>query len=191
MPFGSIQGGQSIPEIKPDNVRLLVNFGRPAIPGCRDPMGESHISTQILQTRTAARTRSAWIAAIAIPLMLLAPALWNGYPLLQWDTGGNAAQSIPEKCLLFGAGNAFICAVISGPHDRCGARMAWLATTVALIAAIRQLTGDVASRDRSLPARQEIGDAGLVDLVADGAHVIAVRNVEHLGARNDFPERRG
>ena len=49
-------------------------------------------------------------------------------------------------------GNAFICAVISGPHDRYGARMAWLATTVLLIAAIRQLTGDDALRDRSLPA---------------------------------------
>ncbi len=88
-------------------------------------------------------------------------------------------------------GNAFICAVISGPHDRYGARMAWLATTVLLIAAIRQLTGDDASRDRSLPSRQEVGDAGLVDLVTDRAHVIAVRNVEHFGTRNDFPERRG
>jgi hypothetical protein len=87
-------------------------------------------------------------------------------------------------------GNAFICAVISGPHDRYGARMARLATPVVLIAAIRRLAGAEA-RDHSLPARQEVGDAGLVDLVADGAHVIAVRNVEHLGARNDFPERRG
>jgi len=87
-------------------------------------------------------------------------------------------------------GNAFICAVISGPHDRYGARLAWLATTVVLIAAIRQFAGEDA-RERSLPPRQEVGDADLVDLVADGAHVIAVRNVEHLGARNDFPERRG
>jgi peptidoglycan/LPS O-acetylase OafA/YrhL len=86
-------------------------------------------------------------------------------------------------------GNASICAVISGPHDRYGARMAWLATTVVLIAAIRHFTGD--ARERSLPPRQEVGDADLVDLVADGAHVIAVRNVKHLGARNDFPERRG
>ena len=30
-------------------------------------------------------------------------------------------------------GNAFICAVISGPHDRYGARMAWVATFVVLI----------------------------------------------------------
>jgi hypothetical protein len=85
-------------------------------------------------------------------------------------------------------GNAFICAAISGPHDRYGARLAWLATMVVLIAAIRHFTG---GDDRSWPPRQEVGDARLVDLVADGAHVVAVRNVEHLGARNDFPERGG
>ena len=55
-------------------------------------MGESHTSTQTLRARSIADSRSAWIAAIAIPLMLLAPALWNGYPLLQWDTGGYLAQ---------------------------------------------------------------------------------------------------
>ena len=49
-------------------------------------------------------------------------------------------------------GNAFLCAVISGPHDRYGARMAWLATMVVLITAIRLLTGESASRGRSLPA---------------------------------------
>jgi hypothetical protein len=49
-------------------------------------------------------------------------------------------------------GNAFICAVISGPHDRYGARMAWLATAVVLIAAIRLFTGEAAPRDRSGPA---------------------------------------
>jgi hypothetical protein len=39
-------------------------------------------------------------------------------------------------------GNAFICAVISGPHDRYGARMAWVATFVVLIAAVRQFSGE-------------------------------------------------
>jgi len=34
-------------------------------------------------------------------------------------------------------GNAFVCGVISGPHDRYGARMVWIATFVALIAAFR------------------------------------------------------
>jgi hypothetical protein len=70
-------------------------------------MGESHISTQILRARTAADTRSAWVAAIAIPLMLLAPALWNGYPLLQWDTGGYLARwyegyLVPSRSTTFG-----------------------------------------------------------------------------------------
>jgi hypothetical protein len=70
-------------------------------------MGESHISTQILRARTAVDTRSAWVAAVAIPLMLLAPALWNGYPLLQWDTGGYLARwyegyLVPSRSTTFG-----------------------------------------------------------------------------------------
>ena len=39
-------------------------------------------------------------------------------------------------------GNAFICAVISGPHDRYGARMAWVATFTVLIAAVRHFSGE-------------------------------------------------
>jgi hypothetical protein len=45
-------------------------------------------------------------------------------------------------------GNAVICGVISGPHDRYGARIAWVSTAVALIAAIRYLT-DGPSPERS------------------------------------------
>ena len=39
-------------------------------------------------------------------------------------------------------GNAVICGVISGPHDRYGARLVWIATFTVLIAAIRQFSGD-------------------------------------------------
>jgi hypothetical protein len=39
-------------------------------------------------------------------------------------------------------GNAFICGVISGPHDRYGARMAWVATFVVLIAVIKHFSDD-------------------------------------------------
>ena len=45
-------------------------------------------------------------------------------------------------------GNAVICGVISGPHDRYGARLAWIATATALIAAFRYLADD-APRDIS------------------------------------------
>jgi len=41
-------------------------------------------------------------------------------------------------------GNAFICGVISGPHDRYGARMIWVATFTVLIAALRHFADDEA-----------------------------------------------
>jgi hypothetical protein len=45
--------------------------------------------------------------AVFIPLMLLAPALWNGYPLLQSDTGGYLARwyegyLVPSRSTVFG-----------------------------------------------------------------------------------------
>jgi hypothetical protein len=46
-------------------------------------------------------------------------------------------------------GNAFVCGVISGPHDRYGARMVWIATLVVLIAAFRHFAGDDRPRDNS------------------------------------------
>ena len=84
----------------------MVNFGLPAIPGKLVKMGGSHITTQILRARRA-YSRLVWIAAFAIPLMLLAPALWNGYPLLQWDTGGYLARwyegyLVPSRSTVFG-----------------------------------------------------------------------------------------
>ena len=48
-----------------------------------------------------------WIGAAAIPAMLLGPALWNGYPLLQSDTGGYLARwyegyLVPSRSTVFG-----------------------------------------------------------------------------------------
>ncbi|MFB9264411.1 hypothetical protein ACFFWD_14715 [Bradyrhizobium erythrophlei] len=69
-------------------------------------MGGKTITTQILRARLT-ETRSVWIATIAIPLLLLAPAFWNGYPLLQWDTGGYLARwyegyLVPSRSTVFG-----------------------------------------------------------------------------------------
>src|SRR4051812_22479175 len=69
-------------------------------------MGGSQINTQILRARIA-DSRAVWIAAVAVPLMLLAPALWNGYPLLQYDTGGYLARwyegyLVPSRSTAFG-----------------------------------------------------------------------------------------
>ncbi len=64
------------------------------------------ISTQILRARLsdAGLIRA---AVFALPFFLIAPALWNGYPLLQWDTGGYLARwyegyLVPSRSTVFG-----------------------------------------------------------------------------------------
>ncbi len=68
--------------------------------------GREGITTHILRAR-AADSVWVWATTVAIPLMLLAPALWNGYPLLQWDTGGYLARwyegyLVPSRSTVFG-----------------------------------------------------------------------------------------
>ena len=46
-------------------------------------------------------------------------------------------------------GNAFICGVISGPHDRYGARLAWLATFAVLVAVAKVFARHDGLRDSS------------------------------------------
>jgi len=76
---------------------------------------------------------------VALTATLLVAAIfgwrwwWRGFDDLTW-----LAASVSFAVL----GNAFVCAVISGPHDRYGARLAWLPTLVVLIAAIRSFSGD-------------------------------------------------
>ena len=64
------------------------------------------ITTDSLSARAAG---SVWLrlVGIALPLLLLAPAFWNGYPLLQWDTGGYLARwyegyLVPSRSTVFG-----------------------------------------------------------------------------------------
>jgi hypothetical protein len=68
--------------------------------------GRLIINTRALRTRLAV-TGAVWTAAVLIPLFLVAPAIWNGYPLLQWDTGGYLARwyegyLVPSRSTVFG-----------------------------------------------------------------------------------------
>ena len=56
-------------------------------------------------------------------------------------------------------GNAFICGVISGPHDRYGSRLVWIATFTVLIAATGRFSRDDGPGDDSLSLREEIQHA--------------------------------
>ena len=97
-------------------VRRIVESHRQRSSGARDRAPRIHrpdirgtnisIDTQILRAR---RTDLAlvWSIAIAIPLLLIAPALWNGYPLLQYDTGGYLARwyegyLVPSRSTAYG-----------------------------------------------------------------------------------------
>jgi hypothetical protein len=87
----------------PDHLRISVSH-RSGHGGGK--IGRTSITTQILHARNTA-SAWVWIAAVVIPLMLLAPALWNGYPLLQYDTGGYLARwyegyLVPSRSTVFG-----------------------------------------------------------------------------------------
>jgi hypothetical protein len=96
-----------IPENQALRCPTICGFRIGVQPGHVDrKIGRGSITTQILRARTTASAR-VWIAAVAIPLMLIAPALWNGYPLLQYDTGGYLARwyegyLVPSRSTVFG-----------------------------------------------------------------------------------------
>jgi hypothetical protein len=52
--------------------------------------------------------RALWALAVAASLaLLMAPAIWNGFPLLQWDTGGYLARwyegtLVPSRAVVYG-----------------------------------------------------------------------------------------
>jgi hypothetical protein len=79
--------------LQPKTVPLAAK-GRPAAAqsgGSGRSRQETSINTKVLAAQTR-RTTSARIAMFALPLLLLAPAIWNGYPLLEYDTGGYLAR---------------------------------------------------------------------------------------------------
>ncbi|ABD88687.1 hypothetical protein [Rhodopseudomonas palustris] len=64
------------------------------------------VSTPIPRVRRV-EFASAWIVALVVPLLLLMPAFWNAYPLLQYDTGGYLARwyegyLVPSRSTVFG-----------------------------------------------------------------------------------------
>jgi hypothetical protein len=65
---------------------------------------------------------------------LLASSIWRR----RLDDLGLLAATVSLALL----GNAVVCGVISGPHDRYGARLVWVATFTALIAVVRHFADD-------------------------------------------------
>ncbi|MBN8963346.1 MAG: hypothetical protein J0H71_19630 [Rhizobiales bacterium] len=72
--------------------------------------GDTSISTQILPAGAPAASRwamSGFLAVATVAVLLIAPAIWNGYPLLQYDTGGYLARwyegyLVPSRSTVYG-----------------------------------------------------------------------------------------
>ena len=108
---------------------------------------ERYIPAQIKPMRAANQQR--WRLDFTAINRLHVPVALASMLLLVIVFGRGVWRRRPDDITLLAAtvsfavlGNAFICAVISGPHDRYGARMAWVATFVVLIAAIRHFAGE-------------------------------------------------
>ena len=80
---------------------------------------------------------------LATRAVALVAALF-GYDL--WRRRGDDLTLLAGTVCLALLGNAAICGVISGPHDRYGARLVWIATFTVLLAGVRQFSGDEAPR---------------------------------------------
>ena len=65
---------------------------------------ETSIPGKVLVAQ-ARRSNAARIALFVLPPLMLAPAIWNGYPLLQYDTGGYLARWYEGYLVI----NRFIC----------------------------------------------------------------------------------
>jgi len=98
--------GQRFCEIKATLCDYWGISTRRLFPACWGNVGRIIINTKVLRARLA-DTGAVWFAAVVIPLFLVAPALWNGYPLLQFDTGGYLARwyegyLVPSRSTVFG-----------------------------------------------------------------------------------------
>src|SRR5262249_21644909 len=80
------------------------------------------------------------LGSMILALVLLARATISGC----FDETGRLAATVTVAILA----NAFVCGVLSGPHDRYGARIVWIATFTAAIAILHANQQSAAERKR-------------------------------------------
>ena len=80
------------------------------------------------------------LGSMLLAFLLLASALARG----RFDPLARLAATVTVALLA----NAFVCGALSGPHDRYGARIAWIATLTAAIAILQALNSYAAERER-------------------------------------------
>jgi hypothetical protein len=78
------------------------------------------------------------INRLHVPVALLSMVLAVAIVMQALVVGGfDDVALLAASALLAILANAFVCGVLSGPHDRYGARMVWIATFAVAIALMR------------------------------------------------------
>ena len=111
---------------------------------------------QQLKPMNAARQQTGFITFGPVNLIHVPVALIS--TLLVFGMLANAIRRrrLDEFTLLIATvslallGNAVVCGVISGPHDRYGSRLVWIATFVVLMAGVRRFRRNDEPADSSL-----------------------------------------
>jgi hypothetical protein len=114
---------------------------------------ERYLPEQVKAMRAAQQQhwniKFAAINWIHVPVALASMLLLAGIALAAlWRRRIDDLELLAITACVALLGNAFICGVISGPHNRYGARMVWIATFVVLIAASRSLAKRYGSASR-------------------------------------------
>jgi hypothetical protein len=103
---------------------------------------------QQVKLMNAARQQTGFITfgpinLVHVPVALISILLIFGMSVTAiWRRHHDELTLLAATVCLALLANAFVCGVISGPHDRYGSRLVWLATFVILIAGIRRFARD-------------------------------------------------
>ena len=100
------------------------------------------------------------INLVHVPVALISTLLVFGmFATAIWRRRRDDLALLAATVTLALLGNAFICGVISGPHDRYGSRLAWIATFAVLVAALRRFADEDELRGDSLSLGEKIQHA--------------------------------
>src|SRR5262249_13679740 len=106
-------------------LKRVIPAGVPAMPQARRPHGGVHFDS---------------IHRLHVPIALcstrfLLVLLANALVCRRFDAPARLAATVAVALLA----NAFVCGALSGPHDRYGARIAWIATFTVVIALLQTI----------------------------------------------------
>ena len=113
---------------------------------------ERFIPGEVSAMRAARQQRGeldfSWINRLHVPVALMSTVLMLAVLARFWRSLSDDVALLAANATVAVLANAFVCGALSGPHDRYGARLAWVSTFVVVIAwSRRNPSGDTSRGD--------------------------------------------